>query len=277
MDNATGAWVPTAAIDTKVFFGRLMPMRGSSARWAHARCLPLCLGLAGCGLVFRAPAPIPTIAYAGADRAAPRDLLMLLPGRGDRAASFADQGLVRIAQQADPRLDVIAVDATTGYYIHRNLIPRLMEDVVQPARARGYRDLRIAGISMGGIGALLFAQHHPDAVSDVIVVAPFLGDDEVIEEIERQGGVTAWRPPAKLDPDDYQRDLWRWLKSCTDGTARCPRIFLGFGSEDRFVRAHRLLAAALPPGQVAVVPGGHDWDPWRQLFATILPVVARLP
>src|SRR5512134_819648 len=99
-------------------------MREPPGRWAHVRCVLLCLWLAGCGLVFRAPAPIPTIAYAGADRASPRDLLMLLPGRGDRAASFADQGIVRIAQQADPKLDVIAVDATTGYYIHRNLIPR---------------------------------------------------------------------------------------------------------------------------------------------------------
>jgi pimeloyl-ACP methyl ester carboxylesterase len=230
---------------------------------------------AGCGVFYRAPAPIATIAHDGADRSSPRDLLLLLPGRGDRAASFEKQGIVRIAQQADPRLDVIAVDATVGYYIHRSLASRLMEDVVEPARARGYRHVRIAGISMGGTGALWFARRHPDAVSDIVVVAPFLGDDDVLEEIERAGGVTAWQPPAHLDPDDYQRDLWRWLKSCTGGTARCPRIYLGFGAEDRFIRAHRLLAAVLPPGQVAVVPGGHDWDPWRKLFAILFAAAAK--
>jgi pimeloyl-ACP methyl ester carboxylesterase len=233
------------------------------------------VGWCGCGLFYRAPAPISTIPYTGADRTSPRDLLMLLPGRGDDATSFSEQGIVRIAQQADPSLDLVAVEATLGYYIHRNLIPRLMEDVVQPARARGYRSLRIAGISMGGIGALLFAQRHPEAVSDVIVVAPFLGDEEVIEEIERAGGVKAWRPPAQLDPDDYQRDLWRWLKGCTEGSTPCPRVLLGFGSEDRFVRSHQLLAAVLPPEQVAVVPGGHDWEPWRKLFATLLSAAAR--
>jgi pimeloyl-ACP methyl ester carboxylesterase len=230
--------------------------------------------LSGCGLFFRAPAPLPAIPYPAADRAAARDLLVLLPGRGDRASTFAEEGVVRIAQRAVSNLDVIAVDATVGYYIHRNLTQRLVADVFEPQRPRGYRSQWIAGISMGGIGALLFARFHPEVVSDVIAIAPFLGDEEVIDEIERAGGVLAWRPPAKLDPDDYQRDLWRWLKACAERRQTCPRIFLGFGSEDRFVRAESLLAAVLPPGQVVVVPGGHTWEPWRQLFTAILPRVA---
>jgi pimeloyl-ACP methyl ester carboxylesterase len=240
------------------------------------RTLPLAtlLCLAGCGLVFRAPAPIPAIAYPAAGNPPSRDLLMLLPGRGDRAHSFANEGIVAIAQHAAANLDVVAVDATTGYYIHRNLTQRMMADVVEPARARGYRAKWIAGISQGGLGALLFAQLHPQEVSDVVVVAPFLGDEEVIAEIERAGGLAGWRPPAKLDPDDYQRALWRWLRGCTVEGQTCPRIFLGFGTEDRFARALRLLAAVLPPEQVATVPGGHTWDPWRQLFTMLLPRVA---
>jgi enterochelin esterase-like enzyme len=81
---------------------------------------------------------------------------------------------------------------------------------------------------------------------------------------------------AKSDPKRLccQRDLWRWLKACAEQRQPCPRTFLGCGAEDRFVRAHRLLAAALPPAQVAVVPGGHTWEPWRALFATLLPRVA---
>jgi len=243
------------------------------------RMLAVCafLGLflaAGCGLFYRAPAPIPTVPYLAADHSPARDLLVLLPGRNDRAGVFAEQGVVGIAERAAASLDVVAVDATLGYYIHRNLTQRLRADVFEPARRRGYRSRWIAGISMGGLGALLFAQHHPEVVTDVIVVAPFLGDDEVLQEIERAGGVLAWRPPARLDPDDYQRDLWRWLKACAEQGQPCPRIFLGYGAEDRFVRAHRLLAAVLPANRVAVVPGGHDWGPWRDLFATLLPRVA---
>jgi len=233
------------------------------------------LWLSGCGLVFRAPTPLPAITYPAAWNPSDRDLLLLLPGRGDRAQSFATEGIVDIAQRASANLDVIAVDATTGYYIHRNLTQRLMADIIEPARTRGYRATSIAGISQGGLGALLFAERHPQEVSDVVVVAPFLGDEEVIAEIERAGGLAGWRPTAKLDPDDYQRALWRWLRGCTVEKQPCPRIFLGFGTEDRFVRALRLLAAVLPPDRVATVPGGHTWDPWRQLFATLLPRVAR--
>jgi pimeloyl-ACP methyl ester carboxylesterase len=232
------------------------------------------LSVSGCGLFFRAPTPIPSTSYAGEGAVSSRDLLVLLPGRGDRAATFAAEGIVELARRNAPACDIVAADATTGYYIHRNLTQRLMADVFEPARARGYRSAFISGISMGGLGALLFAQFNPKAVTDVIVVAPFLGDEEVILEIERAGGVTAWKPPATIDADDYQRSLWRWLKGCAERPEACPRIFLGFGSEDKFVRAHRLLAAVLPPERVAVVAGGHDWPPWRQLYAALLPRLA---
>jgi len=47
-------------------------------------------------------------------------------------------------------------------------------------------------------------------------------------------------------------------------------VHLGFGSEDRFADGHRMLAAALPPEMVQVVPGGHDWPVWRQLWDNFL-------
>jgi pimeloyl-ACP methyl ester carboxylesterase len=244
----------------------------ASKGWVAASVVGACAALmaAGCGLFYRAPAPIPSIPYAGIAPATERDLLVLLPGRGDHADSFAEQGIVQSARQSIPSLDVIAADATLGYYIHRNLGERLVADVIAPAKARGYRSIWLGGISMGGLGSLLFAQQNPGVVTDVILVAPFLGDDQVIDEIDRAGGLAAWQP-ANISSDDYQRDLWRWLKACTEGRQACPRILLGFGSADRFVKGHLLLAAALPPNQVAAVPGEHTWEPWRKLFAMLLP------
>lgn len=228
---------------------------------------------AGCGLFFRAPTPVATIVYPSPDRSG--GLLVLLPGRGDRARSFSDAGIIDIARQAIPGSAVISVDATLGYYIHRNLSERLEADVFAPARAQGYRAIWLAGISMGGLGAALFAQRHPTDVAGIVLVAPFLGDEPVLAEIEAAGGLRQWQPPASLDPDDYQRGLWRWLAGCTKNPGRCPRILLGFGSSDRFVRAHRLLAAELPPEDVVEVPGGHDWAPWRALFEALLPKTQR--
>lgn len=229
---------------------------------------------AGCGLFYRAPKPVATISYPSAD--ASSRLLILLPGRGDRAHSFADAGVIDIARKAVPRVDVVTVDATLGYYIHRNLSERLGVDVVGPAHAHGYRSIWLAGISMGGLGAALFAQRHPSEVAGILLVAPFLGDEPILSEIEAAGGLRRWQPPPPSDPDDYQRELWRWLASCARTPASCPRILLGFGSSDRFVRAHRLLAAALPADDVVEVPGGHDWPQWRALFAALLPRMEAL-
>jgi pimeloyl-ACP methyl ester carboxylesterase len=235
-------------------------------RWAMVSLVALS-GL-GCGLFFRAPTPVPTLSYPSAD--APSQLLVLLPGRGDRAQSFADAGIIDIARKAVPRADVISVDATLGYYIHRNLSERLEADVMSPARAHGYRSIWLAGISMGGLGSALFAQRHPTEVAGILLVAPFLGDEPILAEIEAAGGLGRWQAAA-ADPDDYQRELWRWFAGCARKPGSCPRILLGFGSSDRFVRAHRLLAAVLPPADVVEVPGGHEWAPWRALFAALLP------
>jgi pimeloyl-ACP methyl ester carboxylesterase len=236
-------------------------------RWKTVLLGALTLTGAGCGWFFRAPKPVATLRYASVEAPA-RELLVLLPGRGDRARSFSDAGIIDIVKRTVPHVDVIAVDATLGYYIHRTLPERLHDDVIAPAR--GYDAIWLAGISMGGLGSVLYAENHAKEVAGVLLVAPFLGEEPVIGEIEAAGGLQAWQPPRAIDPDDYQRGVWRWLKTCTAKPGTCPRILLGFGSNDPFVRAHRLLAAVMPAGDVVEVPGGHEWVPWRNLFLALL-------
>lgn len=230
----------------------------------------VCLAESGCAWFFRAPEPIATIRYPTVE-SNNSQLLVLLPGRGERARSFADAGIVDIVRRTRPALDVVAVDATLGYYIRRNLIERLSADVFEPARTRGYSSVWVAGISMGGLGAALYAEENLHTVEGLLLVAPFLGDETLIAEIEAASGIRAWNPRQTRDPSDYQVKMWRWLKGCASNPQGCPQILLGYGSSDRFVRAHRLLAAALPSDHVVEVPGGHDWGPWRSLFTALLP------
>ena len=42
---------------------------------------------------------------------------------------------------------------------------------------------------------------------------------------------------------------------------------MGYGTDDRFAQGHRTLAGLLPAAHVDAVPGGHDWAPWRRLWA----------
>lgn len=231
--------------------------------WLLVACLP------ACSLLYPAPRPIPSIHYAAGQ--AVRTLLVLLPGRSDTAADFEKQGFIQIARSSGIPVDIAAVDARFGYYISETLGRRLAEDVIAPAKSHGTTSFWLSGVSMGGLGALIYAEQHPGEVDGVLAIAPFLGDDDVIEEIERAGGLARWKTFGKAKPGDYQRELWLWLGRCLPRASGCPRIYLGFGQSDRFVRAHRLLASELPAEQVVQVPGGHAWTPWREIFKASLP------
>ena len=42
------------------------------------------------------------------------------------------------------------------------------------------------------------------------------------------------------------------------------------GREDRFAGSHRMMAAALSPQAVQVIPGGHEWPVWSRLWGDFL-------
>jgi S-formylglutathione hydrolase FrmB len=214
---------------------------------------------------------MPSTTYLAQEDGPGRALMVLLPGRHDSAADFDKHGFVQMARKARAPVDLVAADAQYGYYVSRTLGDRLAEDVFAPARARGYQSFWMAGISMGAFGALIYAEQHPGEVEGLLAIAPFLGDDDLIKEIEDAGGLAKWKTTAKPAPGDYLRQLWLWLGRCTPQAQGCPRIFLGFGQSDRFIRAERLLAAELPADQVVQVPGDHDWGPWEQVFSMSLP------
>ena len=112
-----------------------------------------------------------------------------------------------------------------------------------PARARGYRRLWFVGISLGGLGALTLAQEHPDAAAGLLAIAPYLGEPDLVREIEAAGGARAL---------DGRGPRSRISAACGAGCAatrrRQPRppLWLAYGESDRYAYGHRLLASALP-------------------------------
>lgn len=232
----------------------------------------LALAGSGCSLFLpRAPVPLRQIPYETTGAARPATLAILLPGRGGAAEDYETHGFIAAARERAFPADFVACDATIGYYARRSLLERLREDVLLPARHRGYQHFWLVGISMGGAGALLYARAHPEDVSGVVLLAPFLGDDKVLSSVERAGGLSAWRMPVALDKDEWQPLLWDSLQRLGAGTNRLDiPILLGYGRDDRFARAHALLARALAPEQVFSRPGGHDWDAWTPLWDSVL-------
>lgn len=222
--------------------------------------------LASCWWIPRpAVVPLRTISYPGA--ATRTDLLVFLPGRGDRAEDFEQRGFLAEARSAGLQADVLAVDAHLAYYLKRTIAERLWTDVVVPARARGYERLWFVGISLGGLGSLALAQEHPDAASGILAIAPYLGEPSLGREIENAGGLREWT--AGADERDF-RGLWSSLRGYAGNDPRRPPLWLAYGASDRYAYGHRLLASALPADRVFVVDGGHDWPTWERLFSDFL-------
>lgn len=199
-----------------------------------------------------------------AQRAANRSLLVMLPGAKATPQDLVQYGFVRALRERGLPVDVAAVEAHLGYYLDRSLCAHLTHDIIAPARAKNYRRIWLMGISLGGMGALMYAHAHPAHIEGVIVLAPFLGTRGSIAEVIRAGGWSHWQPGA-IKPDDDERRLLAWLKTYKPAAAS-PRIYLGYGREDRFAAASNLLAQRLPAAQVATIAGGHDWATWINLW-----------
>jgi pimeloyl-ACP methyl ester carboxylesterase len=203
----------------------------------------------------------------------PRCILVLFPGAGDHADDYVKQGFLKAVE--DRRLPVVvaAADATLGYYFGNSLQTRVESDVVAPLRKKypGAK-LWVAGISMGGFGALFYTQEHADQVEGVLAMAPFLGSTAIAEEMRASGGLAQWKAPAKAEPTDsnFQRQLWRWLQEVTTPGAQGPQVHLGYGVDDGLSVQGAMLAAALPSGRVTIKPGGHVWAAWTPIFEEFL-------
>lgn len=261
-------------------------MRPATTRRPRAAFAPAlaALALAGCAWLPR-PAVVPLATQL--DRAAcTRDadtLLVLLPGRGMGIDEFAREGFIAAAREQRLAVDLLRADAHIAYYEDGRFVRRLRDDIVGPARASGYRRVWLAGISMGGFGALAYASERPDEVEGVLALAPYLGQPDLIEEVRAAGGLRVWAAPAAAAPtgvarSDFDRRLLSALKpyAVSPQPPGRPALYLGFGLDDRFADAHRLLADALPAERVFTAPGGHDWDAWTPLWRDML-AKARLP
>jgi pimeloyl-ACP methyl ester carboxylesterase len=218
------------------------------------------------------PATLRSLEYPAATAPA-RCLFVLLPGMGDRAETFEQRGFVAALRKSSRSIDIRAADATFGYYMKGTFLDRLEADVIAPAKARGYREIWLAGPSMGGFGALFYARVHTADVTGVLAIAPFLGERKLVEEIAAAGGLRKWNAPArveKMNPDDYQREMWRWLQAVTAGKEPAPLIFAGYGAADKLRAADSLLSVELPPSRVFLTSGKHEWPAWQRVLEGFL-------
>ncbi|MGQ0587288.1 MAG: alpha/beta hydrolase-fold protein [Gammaproteobacteria bacterium] len=229
--------------------------------------------LAGCFVIGDADEPIATVSLPAPAPNGAREVVVVLPGFGDDAEVMHDRGIAESMQRAWPHADVVLASATFAYYRGGRLVERLEQDVIEPARKR-YAKVWLAGASMGGAGALLYERAYPGRVAGVLLFAPFLGDDDVLDAIRAAGGVRKWDPgavPAAVDGDNWQREIWRVIAGWAQDPKLAQRAWLVCGRDDRLLGAAQLAAEALPAAHFFEVDGGHTWKVWRQAAEATMP------
>jgi S-formylglutathione hydrolase FrmB len=198
-----------------------------------------------------------------------RRLVVMLPGADIRPGDFESEGFVPALRERSWPADAVALDLDLADYIEPGFPAQLHESVVAPALRQGYTRISLMGISLGGMGALLYARAHPKLAGSVILLAPFLATRGTIAEVVAAGGLAAWQP-GRPTTAGFENSLLAWLQSPRFQAPILPRVILGYGTEDRFAAASVLLAAMLPRERVIAISGGHDWPTWERLWRRIV-------
>src|ERR1700761_7035970 len=136
--------------------------------------------------------------------------LILLPGAYMHAPDFVTHGFVSKARNHFTG-DIVPVETGMEAYLDGSIVGRL-HDVISPLRREGAR-VWLGGVSLGGLGALLYAQAHPEAVAGLLLMAPFIGTRGAVAQVIEAGGFDRWQLPTDDAATDEHR-LLHWLKSC---------------------------------------------------------------
>lgn len=238
-------------------------LKGKHMRLKTLASLPLFALLTSCYYLQSTSIPIKTIHYTQqhaeqADKSA-RQLMVLLPGIGDRAGVFDKHGVIDAVHTINPNMDVIAVDAHFKYYEARTIIDRLRHDIIKPALEAGYGAIYLGGTSLGGFGSLLYLKQYPDDINKIFILAPYLGDAQDYNFLIEN---TA----APEVPRDV--NLWPWLTQLPEEVK--DKIYLAYGTNDKFAIPNGLLAKQLPTEHTVTQSGKHNWKTWAQLWPKLL-------
>jgi putative tributyrin esterase len=166
-------------------------------------------------------------------------------------------------------------------YILQELIPDVDRRfrTIQTRYARG-----IAGLSMGGYGALKFGLKYPDrfvfagSLSGALGVAAWTEDDLKNQKAIRDSVFSVYGPVGS--ETRKRNDIYEITRGLTASrVATLPYLYLDCGTEDFLVDINQKFAALLRekkiPHEYRELPGNHNWEYWDQQVREVLKIAAR--
>jgi enterochelin esterase-like enzyme len=233
--------------------------------------------------------------YATSERAYP--VVYLLHGlygshtdwiRYDDAAAIADD---LIATREIPPLILVMPEGGDSWWIDSDpktgfgpVETALLHDLVPHVEATyrtipERRERAIAGLSMGGYGALRLAFEHPELFGAVAGISP---------AIQRSAEGFGLKSPAFGSPFDPARfaaaEPWSYLPALASQSAKLPlHVWLTIGDDDEFplfldgtMDLYLALRAAKVPAELRVVDGHHNSSFWSAALRDVLPYFGKV-
>ena len=202
----------------------------------------------------------------------------------------------RISEHSSPyEVIIVTPEGNDGWYTDSQnvssekyetyIIKELIPDVDRRFRTLNARGGRaIAGLSMGGYGALKFGVKHPATFA---FVGSMSGAPDVAswtrEELKTFEFI--WRSLHPVFGDDgsatrMANDVPRLYRELTaEQIATLPYVYVDCGTEDHLLRANRafveILVTKKIPHEYHQVPGAHSWTYWDARVQEVLKVAMK--
>lgn len=227
----------------------------------HSGFLLIFLGLASCAMQRSQEMTTPIQVENFHTNESNKRLVILLPGIGDAPQSFVENGAVGALLECNNESNVIGVNAHFEYYKAKQVVQRLKEDIIEPAKKQGINEIWMMGISLGGFGSLLYREDYPEDLQGIVILAPYLGKEKSLKAYLNDD------KSSEHFPDAERLAFWQYIeKTATEK----PAVTLAYGSRDKFASLNDWLAGKLAREKVIKQKGSHNWRTWKQLWPEAL-------
>lgn len=219
----------------------------------------------------------------------PYPTLYLLHGLSDDETIWARQTRLEAYLQSTPLIVVMPEggrgwysDAEEGDLFMSALAIELVDRIERTFPAQKQREGRfVAGLSMGGYGALKFGLTFPDRFSAAVSMSGALDFGHGSARMGGRDITPEYRRITGPDPAGGTHDLWALVDRADP--ARLPALRIDCGVDDFLLEANRAFHTHLVqlglPHEYAEYPGDHNWEYWnehvRETIAFCLSVHAR--
>lgn len=220
-------------------------------------------------------------------------VIYLLHGLTGHYSNWIDKTKV-VDHARDQNFIIVTAEGDNGWYsdsvtnpndkYESYIVQELIPEIDAKYRTVADRDHRmIAGLSMGGYGAVKFGLKYPDKFS---LVGSFSGALGATGWNEKTAGAIAKTMDIAFGPElgtetRNANDVFKLVRESTvEKQKTLPFIYLSCGTEDFLIGNNRdflaVLAEKKVPHEYREHPGGHDWKFWDDQIREFLMVADRM-